>query len=162
MEGKSKMYEEMKIIKDAFKDNRKVKPLDNTFHLFQAEDGTIIYMDMQMEDFTTDELLRYVEKAELLYHDYQTKIQVYLICPLNVNVLVKEFAIKSEADFTIKLAKTHQDMHMMILDIIKKKVEDNTPLNSEDMKALELLPMVCPVNEQHTVRKEVFKIMNMI
>lgn len=152
--------ETLNVIKNVFDDNRKVEPLEPTMHIYRAEDNTIIYLDIQLEDFTVEELIRNVEKAEELYEEYGCQISVYIICPYNVEVKVREFPIKSEADFTIKLANTDLNPYQMVLDVIKDKLAQGITLNSEDMYALELLPMVCPVEEQHRVRNEVFKIFN--
>ena len=152
----------MTIIRNAFKDNRQVTPIDDTLHLFRAEDGEIIYLDLQLEDFTIEELLKYVEKAENLYKEYDSKVNLCIICPSHIKMLVKEFPIKSDADFSIKVACTDLNPYKMVLDIIKKKVNNNVPLDIDDRKALELLPMVCPPSEQHEIRKEVFKILNTI
>lgn len=157
------MYEEMSIISDAFRDNRKVKSLDENLHLYEAEDGSIIYLDLQTQDFDTEELLQCVEIAETLYEEHHKKIYVYIICPQPFKILVKEFPIKSDANFTIKLAQCNGlNPYSMVLDVIKKKISQNIPLDSEDMEALEILPMVCPSSEKHIIRKEVFDIMNSI
>ncbi len=152
--------EHMALIEQVFEDNRKVTPVNDEMHIFCAEDNSLIYMDIVLENFDTTQLLKYVELAEELYKDYHTKVYLYLICPSHIKVLVREFDIKSEADFTIKLASMDMNPYEVILTIIKKKIQNNMVLDESDIEALQLLPMVCPPSEQHRIREEVFKIMN--
>jgi hypothetical protein len=155
--------EEIKAIKEIFNDDRKVEPLDDTHHLFLCEDNSIIYMDLIVGDeFTISTLIEYVEIAEELYSKYHEPIRIYLMCPSSVNFKVKEFDIKSNADFSISVARLNINPCDMILSVIKKKLETEGKLNEMDIEALSLLPVMCPPRQQHEMREEVFKILNTI
>lgn len=152
--------EAMAIINEAFQDSRMIEPLDETMHLFRTDDNEIIYLDIVLDDFTTKELLDNVELAEELYKEHQKKINVYLIC--HKEVKVKEFNINSEADFSIRLANFNINPYYMVLEIIKKKIENGETLTDEDIEALTILPLVCSDEDRHNIRKEVFNILNTI
>ena len=152
--------EAMAIINEAFQDSRMIEPMDETMHLFQTDDGEIIYLDIILDDFTTKELLDNVELAEELYKEHQKKINVYLIC--HKEVKVKEFNINSEADFSIRLANFNINPYYMVLDIIKKKLKNGESLTDEDIEALTILPLVCSDEDRHNIRKDVFNILNTI
>ena len=161
------------VIKNTFNDKRKIQcevkndiELDEGIHqggdLFKTEDGDIIDLEFQMTDFDEDELIKYVEFAEHLYCKYEKEVSVYIICPDDIKVLVKECEIKSEANFTIKLAKMGEDPCHIILDGIKQKVSSGEMLDGDDLHALSLLPVMCKKEERNYFRKEYFKIINQI
>ena len=154
--------EAMKLIEAVFDDNRQIEALDETMHLFKTEDNEIIYMDLIITDFTITSLLEYVEIAENLYKEHNRKVNLYLMCSDDVEVKVNEFPIKSEADFSIKVATGTINPYNMVLTVIKKKLALGELLDEDDLKMLQLLPMVCPASEKHRIRLEVFKIMNEI
>ena len=121
------------MIKKHFKDNRTIKcptpkhltRLDDDVHpggeIFTTEDGDFIDLEIQFVDFDEEELAKYVEFAENLYEKHQKRVSVYLLCPKNINVSVREQKILSDADFSIKLACDQTDPCHMILGIIKRK-----------------------------------------
>ena len=161
-----------RIIKETFDDDRKIKcflPIQNLrlaehIHqegeLFITENYEIIDLEFQFEDFTEDELVKYVELAEALYEKNKKKISIYIICPNSINICVREFEIKSEADFTIKLAAIEENLPQIALDIIKLKLDNGEPLDREDIKILDILPLSCKKEERNYFRRECFKIIN--
>ena len=50
----------------------------------------------------------------------------------------------------------------MILDKIKNKMKNNEILDSDDMNALLMLPVMCEKKDRHYYRKESIKILNEI
>jgi hypothetical protein len=79
-----------------------------------------------------------VELAEDLYEKHGQKVSIYIICPNEINVYVNEFEIPSDADFTIRLARVHQDMCKTILDGIKEKMKKEK-ITEEDLYVLSRL-----------------------
>lgn len=160
------------IIRETFNDKRKIKcitpekdrKLDEHIHpggdIFTTEDGEFIDLEFQIDDFTIDELVKYVEFAEELYEKHHKHVSVYLICPDIVNVFVREGEIKSEADFTIKLACVEQNLAQITLDIIKNKLKREGFLDKEDLDILEMLPVVCKRKDRKYFRREYLEIIN--
>lgn len=161
-----------RIIKETFNDNRTIKcylPIQNLrlaehIHqegeLFITENYEIIDLEFQFKDFTENELVKYVELAEALYEKNSKRISIYVICPNTINICVREFEIKSEADFTIKLAAIEEDLSQIALDIIKSKLDNGETLDIEDIEILKILPLSCKKEERNYFRKECFKIIN--
>ena len=161
-----------KIIKETFNDEREIKcrtpkhlrELDENVHqggdIFTTEDGEFIDLEFQLEDFDEVELTKYVEFAENLYEKNQKHVSVYILCPKDINVSVKECPIKSEADFTIKLACNQDDLCHMILKAIKNKIRNNEILTGEDFNILANLPVKCAKKDRNYFRVEYFKIIN--
>ena len=157
------MLTQSKIIRELFQDDRNgLIQLDEQGHLFQTGDNEIIYLDLLMEDFTSDALADKVEEVERLYDEFGKTINLYLICPTNIHVLVREFEIKSKADFCIKIAQTDLDPCNMVLNTIKTKIANNETLGEDDIQALQLLPVMCEPSQRKMMRREVFRIMNII
>ena len=162
------------IIRETFNDTRKIKcitpekdrKLNDNVHpggdIFTTEDGDFIDLEFQLDDFTIDELIKYIEFAEELYEKHHRHVSVYLLCPDIVDVYVREGEIKSEADFTIKLACVEQNLPQMTLDIIKNKLKREGFLDREDLEILEILPIVCKRKDRKYFRREYLKIMNRI
>ena len=160
-----------KIIEETFNDKRKIKcvtpeedrKVSENVHeggdIFTTENGELIDLEFQMEDFTVDELVKYVELAEELYEKHQKQVAIYIICPDTVDVLVKECEIKSEADFVIKLARIEENPAEIILKIIKDKLK-NGIFDIDDLEALTMLPLICKKEDRNHYRKECFKIIN--
>lgn len=161
-----------KIIKETFHDKRKIVAsvtaeelhIDDDIHqggdLFITSNGEIIDLELQIVDFTEYELIKYIELAEHLYEKYGKEISVYIICPKEINVCVKEEEILSEAEFTIKLACSQFDSCEIILDSIKEKIENDEILTEEDMTNLRMLQVMCEKEKRNHYRLEYFKIMN--
>lgn len=162
-----------KIIQETFNDKRKIKCLtpeddrkvdENTYpggDIFTTENGELIDLEFQMEDFTAEELVKYVELAEELYERHQKQVAIYIICPDTVDVLVKECEIKSEADFVIKLARIQENPAEIILKILKDKLEKGI-FDLDDLEALLMLPVMCKKEDQHYYRIESLKMINEI
>ena len=163
-----------KVIRETFNDTRAIKcatpenirKVDEDIYpggdIFTTEDGDFIDLEFQTDDFNEDELVKYVELAEALYKKNQRHVSIYIICTNDVNVSVKECEIKSEADFTIKLACIQEDPCKLVLNVIKDKLKNGDLLNGDDIFALSLLPMMCNPKERNYYRKEYFRIMNRI
>lgn len=161
-----------KLIKENFHDTRKIKcptpederKLDENVHpggdIFTTENGEYIDLELQLEDFDEMELAKYIEFAENLYEKHQKRVSVYLLCPKNINVSVREQKILSDADFSIKLACDQTDPCHMILGIIKRKIKNKDPLDSDDLHMVEKLPVMCSKEDRHYFRVESIKIIN--
>ena len=161
-----------KMIKETFDDERPIKcitppgtlEVDDEIHqggdIFITEDGDYIDLEYQLNDFDEEELVKYVEFAEELYEKTKRHISIYLMCPKNVNVCVREFEIKSQADFTIRLACIGYDPCQMILNEIKQKMKRGEYLDCKDIEILENLPVRCAKKDRNYFRLECFKIIN--
>lgn len=159
---------EKNMIEMAFHDDRDLKVvvglsnvIDERFtgSLFVDSNDEFVYLDYQYSDFTYDDLVKYTEIAESLFSVNHKKVSVYILCFDNVKVLVKEFDIPSEADFVIKLAVSSLNPCSVILDGIKNKLSNGEVLDSDDFKALRLLPLMCDESERSYYRRECFKIL---
>jgi hypothetical protein len=161
-----------KLIKENFKDERPIKcptpehitRLDDDVHpggdIFTTEDGEFIDLEFQKEDFDEVELAKYIEFAENLYEKHHKKVSVYIICPKEINVCVREHRIISDGDFTIKIACSQEDFSKMILDIIKRKIRNKELLDREDLIMVEKLPLMCAKKDRKYYRVESLKIIN--
>lgn len=161
-----------KVIKETFNDKRKITSsikaeelkIDEDIHqggdIFITSDGEIIDLEFQMVDFTEDELVKYAEFAENLYEQSGKEVSIYLICPNDVNVCVRECEIKSDATFTIKLACIQEDPCEIILNGIKAKLNSNEMLDGDDLHALSMLQVMCKKEDRNYYRREYFKIIN--
>ena len=136
--------------------------IDTITDIFTTEEGEFIDFELQLRDFDEEELTKYVEFAENLYEKHQKHVSVYLLCPRDINVCVKECTIKSEADFTIKLAKVPEDSCKIILEGIKNKLKNKEKLDCDDLHALAYLPVMCDKEERNYYRMEYFKIINQL
>ena len=163
-----------KVIEKTFNDMRKIKcvtpkeirRVDEDIYpggdIFTTENGEFIDLEFQMDDFDENELVKYIELAEALYERHQKKVSIYIICPNNINICVKECKIMSEADFTIKLACIEEDPCEIILQMIKNKIKNNEMLDGDDLHALAMFPVKCMPEKRNYFRKEYFRIMNKI
>lgn len=129
---------------------------------FLTEDGEFVYLEFIFEDFMEEELVEFVKLAESLYEKYGNAVTIYLICPKNVNVYVREFDIPSDSPFTIKIAKSKNDPCETILNSIKQKIKNCEVLDNDDLNALDLLPRICKKEEKYYYLLECFKIKNRI
>ena len=163
-----------KIIRETFNDTRTIKcPApendivfdENIYELgdiFTTTNGEVIDLEFQIDDFTVDELVKYVEIAEKLYEINRKHVSIYIICPDTVEICVKECEIKSEADFTIKLASINENPAQIALKLIKEKLNNGEILNEDDLHALTLIPLMCKKEDRNYFRKECFEIINRI
>ena len=161
-----------RTIREVFNDTRKIciapkheVMLDEGVHpggdIFTTEDGEFIDFETQLKDFDAEELAKYVEFAENLYEKHQKKVSIYILCPRTIDVNVRECPLKSEADFTIKLACSQEDICHLILNHIKNKLKNDMILDCDDIHAVEMLPVRCNRNDRNYFRVESIKIMNM-
>jgi len=160
------------LIKNTFEDERSIKcvtpmeirQLDENVHqggdIFTTEEGEFIDLEFQLVDFDEEELTKYIEFAENLYEKHQKKVSVYIICPKDINITVKECPIKSDADFTIKLSCHHEDLCHMVLEVIKNKIKNHEILTNEDIHILAMLPVKCAKKDRNYFRLEYLKIIN--
>lgn len=160
------------VIKKTFNDNRTIVSsvsaeelgLDENIHqggdIFITSDGEFIDLEFQENDFNEDELVKYVELAENLYEQYGKKVSIYILCPKDINVCVRECEIKSESTFTIKIACIQEDFCEIILNGIKAKIKANEMLDEDDLYALARLPVECKKEKRNYYRREYFKIIN--
>lgn len=162
------------IISKTFEDSRKIKHLNtdelnkvkklgiDRTELVKTDDNEYIYIQIQISDFGIDELSKYCKLAEDIYREFKRKVSIYILCSKNINITVKEFDIKSEAEFTIKLARIDENPSEIILRVIKEKIRNNEQLNKEDLHAISMIPLICDIKDREHYRKEYFKIMNEI
>lgn len=162
----------VEFIHETFNDNRKIKCIEpnrllkidkNKYQggqILITENGEYINLEYQVIDFDESELVKQIEFAEELYELSKKIVSIYLLCPKNVNVTVKECSIKSEAEFTIKLACCQEDICKLILDEIKNKKRNNETLNQNDLNVLEQLPLRCSKEDRNYYRMEYLKIIN--
>lgn len=161
-----------KVIREAFNDARAIKcvvdnsdlQLDKHIHqggdIFETETGELIDLEFQMKNFDEDELVKYVEFAEEIYEKHGKTLSIYLICPKDINVCVRECEIKSHAEFTIKLACIQEDPCKIVLDNIKEKLKRNETLNGDDLHALSMLQVMCKKEQRNYYRQQYLKIIN--
>ncbi len=163
-----------KIIRETFSDVRPIKcitpkqdmkldmciPLEGD--LFITEMGEFIYLEFYEYDFAEDDLVKFVELAESLYEKNQKKVTIYVVCLETSRVWVKECEIRSEADFTIRLAKSSENQAKQILDSIKMKLKTDRHLDSDDIEMLKMLPDICRKDERSYFLREYFRIISRI
>lgn len=162
----------VEMINDNFSDTRKIKchipkhllQIDDDVHqggdFFATTDDEIIDLEFQFADFDEEELAKYIGLAESIYEKHHKHVSIYLICPKNVNVTVKECTIKSESDFTIKLYCSQIDPCNLILNGIKNKLLNKENLSEDDWIAVEMLPVWCEKKDRNYFRTESLKITN--
>ncbi len=160
------------IIKETFHDDRRIVAavtaeelnIDNDIHhegdFFITSEGEIIDLEFQTVDFTEYELVKYIELAEHLYEKYGKKVSIYIICPNEINVYVKEEEILSDSEFAIKLACSQIDSCEIILDGIKDKIKSGEMLDENDLNNLRHLQVWCDKSKRNYYRLEYFKIVN--
>ena len=160
-----------KVIQETFNDKRRLKCIENDElqldkhiykggDIFITDDGEFVDLEFQVVDFSEDELVKYVELAEELYEKYGKVVSIYILCPKDVNVCVRECEIKSEAAFTIKLACIQEDPCEIILKGIKAKLKANETLDDDDWHALSMLQVMCKKEERNYYRREYIRIYN--
>lgn len=158
--------EKIKTMQTIFSEERTINPIpleqvpQGNGDVYQTEDGEIIYLELQLNSFTIDELVRYTDIMESLYDKYNKHCTAYIICVRGVEIEVQEMPIKSEADFTIKLAQTDINPCDVILNGVKTKIKNGILLDKNDIRALQMIPLMCDENEKNYYRKQVFEIMN--
>ncbi len=161
-----------KVIKETFDDDShivssidaKELEIDSSIHqggdIFITSDGEFIDLEFQNEDFTAEELAKYIEFAEELYEKHGKRISIYILCPKNINVNVREFDIYSNAPFTIKLACINEDPCEIILNHIKTKMRNGEILDVTDMMMLAKLPKMCRKEDKKYYMTEYIRIAN--
>lgn len=160
-----------KVIKETFDDNSHIVSsidaqelgIDSNIHqggdIFITSTGEFIDLEFQDVDFTAEELAKYMEFAEELYEKYGKRISIYILCPKNINVNVKEFEIYSNAPFTIKLACINEDPCEIILTHIKEKMKKET-LDANDIMMLARLPGMCQKEDRKYYLTEYIRIVS--
>lgn len=165
---KENIIPEIMVIKEAFDEERKIidyaptemiKVSENCYpggDIFITEEGDLIDLEYQNNDFDEEELAKYVELAEELYDKNEVPITIYVICPNRV--LVPEIPIKSDAVFNIKLACLNDNPAYDVLYQIKEKVKMNIHLDDEDFISLLTIPLMVPKKDRKNIRVECFKL----
>lgn len=163
-----------KLIKETFNDELNIKydlfekepqmidDFPEEIDIYVTENEKIICLDILLNDFDVEQLTQYIEIAETLYEKQKKSVSIYLLCPPNINVCVKECELRSEAEFSIKLARIEENPCSMILDKIKNKMNNDEILDYEDVNALLMLPVMCEKKDRHYYRKESIRILNEI
>ena len=160
-----------KVIKETFDDNSHIVSsidpneleIDSNIHqggdIFITSTGEFIDLEFQDVDFTAEELAKYMEFAEELYEKYGKRISIYILCPKNISVNVREFDIYSNAPFTIKLACINEDPCEIILTHIKEKMKKET-LDANDIMMLARLPGMCQKEDRKYYLTEYIRIVS--
>ena len=166
------IQQEIRIIKDAFDEKRNIiafapeemtrvkKDCHPGGDIFITDGGELIDLEYQMKDFDEEELAKYVELAEELYERNRVAISIYILCPRSIQILAPECMIKSEAIFNIVLSSYGDNPAYDLFYQIKEKVDKKIKLNREDMKNLEIIPLLGPREERKKLRTECFKLLN--
>ena len=155
------VYNKIKTIENMFDEKRNIVP--NVVEcleygeVFETDEGEPVYLEMVLGDFGVEELVRITSVAENLYSEYGKMCTCYILCMGAVTV--NEMPIKSEADFTIRLAQSQKSSCEVILSMIKQKMKSEL-LDVEDIQALQMIPVMCDPSEREYYRREVFNIMN--
>lgn len=149
------------ILKNSYKINTKgLREVTDIYSgcdkLFENETD-VVGMKAMLTNFGPEELADTVDLAERLYETFEKPVTLCLAMSRDRNVTVKEMSIKSEADFTIKLAVI--DMHEIAIEKIKKNISNGTA-DDADRQVLESMPMMVPAYMRKEVRKECFKLLN--
>lgn len=109
--------EEIKLIRKAFKDNRKIiertpdeiKKVDNEIYpggsVYTTEDGELIDLEIQERDYDIEDHVNYIEFAEALYEKTRKRVNVYVYCVPSIKINIQLYEIPSDADFKIRLAQ---------------------------------------------------------
>lgn len=146
--------------------------LRNTFRVYEKmEENTDIYMDCDalfdgeehtiamkaiLGDFGPAELADAVETAEILYEKLGKPVILCLGMNDQNRVTVKEMPIKSEADFSIKLAIV--DFYKIAIERTREKIANGTA-GDIDREALQMMPMTVPKHMRKKVREECFALL---
>lgn len=167
-----KITQEIQIIKEAFNEKRKIidyapqemiKVSEDCYDggdIFITEDGELIDLEYQINDFDEAELVKYIELAEELYEKNNVKISIYVLCPNMINITAPEVPIKSDATFNIKLARFEGNPVYDMLYHIKEKVDKHILLDEEDFNTLLMIPMIGPKKDRKNLRIECFRLIN--
>lgn len=166
------MQKEIIIIKEVFDEERKIlgfAPPEMTDikkncykggDIFITENGELIDLEYQINDFDENELAKYIELAEELYNINNVSISIYVLCPDTVKILTPECTIPSEASFNIKLACFAGSPIYDILYHIKEKIDKNICISNEDIHTLFMIPLYCPEKDRKNLRIECLRLLN--
>lgn len=124
--------------------------------LFET-DSEIVGMKAMLTDFGPEELADVVDIAERLYEATGKYVFICIAMSHDRKVTVKEMTIKSEADFTIRLAIV--DMHRIALEKVRENIAKGIQ-DDADRHVLEMMPMIVPAHMRKEVRKECFELLN--
>ena len=133
---------------------------DEIGEIYTDDNGRFGNFKLQSCDFDAEELSKRVEIAESIYELYKKPVTIAVLCPKDVDVLVKECPIKSEADFTIKLSTLADDTCSNLLKFIKNKTQNNEKLSAEELEVLSILPIMCKKEERHYYRTQYLNIIS--
>ena len=109
--------EEIKLIRKAFKDDRKivertpdeVRRVDKKFYqggsVYTTEDGELIDLEIQDRDYDIEDHVNYIEFAEALYEKTKKRVNIYVYCAPSIKINIQLYKIPSDADFKIRLAQ---------------------------------------------------------
>lgn len=166
------MKKEILIIKEVFDEKRKIigfAPQEMTEikkecykggDIFITENGEIIDLEYQLNDFDENELAKYIELAEELYKINNVTISIYILCPDTVKILTPEYTIPSQASFNIKLACFDGSPIYDIIYQIKEKIDKNIRISNEDIHTLFMIPLYCPEKDRKNLRIECLRLLN--
>ncbi|MBE6505334.1 MAG: hypothetical protein IJH63_06435 [Methanobrevibacter sp.] len=125
--------EEIKLIRKAFKDERKIvertpdemRSVDKKFYqggsVYTTEDGELIDLEIQERDYDIEDHVNYIEFAEALYEKTKRRVNVYVYCAPSIKINIQLYEIPSEADFKIRLAQLKSGSKIKRLKSILKK-----------------------------------------
>lgn len=160
------------VVKETFDDHRKIVSsvkigdlnlecgLPEDCDIFITSEGDFIYLEFQQENFTETELAKFIGFAEEIYEKYGQDISIYILCPKNIDICVREFEIFSDASFTIKLACIDEDPCQIFLNEIKEKIRAHQRPDKEDLEKLARLRKWCRKEDRQYYLMEYVKIVN--
>ena len=147
------------ILKNSFKVEEEMEENRDIYMdcdaLFDGEEHTIA-MKTILGDFGPAELADAVETAEILYEKLGKPVILCLGMSAQNRVTVQEMSIKSEADFTIKLAVV--DFYKIAIERTKERIANGTA-GDIDREALQAMPMTVPRHMRKRVREECFALL---
>ena len=158
---------ELELIKDTFHDKRSIERVESfdALNLYITDDKEIILICPFVDkEFTGESLAKFTTLAEDVFYDYHMKVNVYVLVMPYIEVKVANHSIRSDADFSIRLAvpnETSTDVRIrcdLILDIIRTKI-DNDTVTIEDVNALEYIPLRCDRKDRLHYRSIVFDLL---
>ena len=147
------------ILKETFKVEEEMKKNNDIYMdcdaLFDGAEHTIA-MKAILGDFGPAELADAVETAEILYDKLEKPVILCLGMSAQNKVTVPEMEIKSEADFSIKLAVV--DFYKIAIQRTRERIANGTA-NEIDREALQVMPMTVPKHMRKAVREECFALL---
>lgn len=150
----------LEIIRNSFKDKRDMFEINKNLFLLTKEAG-LVKFQFYFGDITPEVLAEITEECETLWKEYGLPIFHYSMLDSKSRVTVPEGTIKSEADFTIKVAMMKEDPISIMLKIIEEKINENS-ITEMDINALHIIPMMADENKKTETKIKTEELLNRI